>query len=184
MAKYMNIHAFGTDAFLRHQIEKRLRYLEDDDKVIQSEGGVEKLSIPDLQQVCISRGIRTTGVSPARMRAELEQWLDLHVNHKIPSSLLILSRAFQMEEKIPSDKDEALKGNAEALQATLSSLPHQVVNEAQLKISEAEGSATYKQRLSVLQEQEELIQDELEQEAVRVGFWLMLMTMVNGCCFN
>ncbi|TPX63225.1 hypothetical protein SpCBS45565_g06785 [Spizellomyces sp. 'palustris'] len=165
MAKYMNIQAFGTDTFLRHQIERRLRYLEEDDKVIMAEGGVDKLSIPELQQVAISRGIRTTGVSPARMRAELEQWLDLHLNQNISSSLLVLSRAFQMQERIPSDRDEALKGNAEALQATLSSLPHQVVNEAQLKISEAEGSATYKQRLDVLQEQEELIQDELEQEA-------------------
>ncbi|KAI9011346.1 LETM1-like protein-domain-containing protein [Gaertneriomyces semiglobifer] len=165
MAKYMNIQAFGTDTFLRHQIERRLRYLEQDDKVIMAEGGVEKLSLPELQQVCMSRGIRITGVSPARMRAELEQWLDLHVKHNISSSLLILSRAFQMQERIPSDKEEALKGNAEALQATLSSLPHQVVNEAQLAISEAEGSATYKQRLSVLQEQEEMIQDELEQEA-------------------
>ncbi|KAI8822125.1 LETM1-like protein-domain-containing protein [Fimicolochytrium jonesii] len=165
MAKYMNIQAFGTDSFLRHQIQRRLNYLEQDDRVIIAEGGAEKLSLPELQQVCISRGIRTTGVSPARMRAELEQWLDLHVNHNISSSLLILSRAFQLSDRIPTDKDAALKGNAEALQATLSSLPHQVVNEAQLHISEAEGSATYKQRLSVLQEQEELIQDELEQEA-------------------
>ncbi|KAJ3156689.1 hypothetical protein HDU86_003913 [Geranomyces michiganensis] len=165
MAKYMNIQAFGTDTFLRHQIQRRLAYLEQDDKVILGEGGPEKLSLPELQQVCVSRGIRTTGVSPARMRAELEQWLDLHINHNVSSSLLILSRAFQMDARIPSDKADAFQGNAEALQATLSSLPHQVVNEAQLKISEAEGSATYKQRLSVLQEQEELIQDELEQEA-------------------
>ncbi|KAJ3152301.1 hypothetical protein HDU89_001521 [Geranomyces variabilis] len=165
MAKYMNIQAFGTDTFLRHQIQRRLTYLEQDDRVILGEGGPEKLSLPELQQVCVSRGIRTTGVSPARMRAELEQWLDLHINHNVSSSLLILSRAFQMDARIPSDKADALQGNAEALQATLSSLPHQVVNEAQLKISEAEGSATYKQRLSVLQEQEELIQDELEQEA-------------------
>ncbi|KAI9102719.1 LETM1-like protein-domain-containing protein [Phlyctochytrium arcticum] len=165
MAKYMNIQAFGTDTFLRHQIERRLKYLEDDDKIIMQEGGVDKLSLPELQQVCLSRGIRTTGVSPARMRDELKQWLDLHVNHNISSSLLILSRAFQMQERISSDKDETLKGNAEALHATLSSLPHQVVNEAQLAISEAEGSATYKQRLDVLQEQEEMIQDELEQEA-------------------
>ncbi|KAJ3023420.1 hypothetical protein HKX48_003337 [Thoreauomyces humboldtii] len=165
MAKYMNIQAFGTDTFLRHQIQRRLSYLEQDDKVILAEGGPDKLSLPELQQVCISRGIRTSGVSPARMRAELEQWVDLHVTHNVSSALLILSRAFQMDTRIPSDKSEALKGNAEALQATLSSLPHQVVNEAQLSISEAEGSATYKQRLSVLQEQEELIQDELEQEA-------------------
>ena len=39
------------------------------------------------------------------------------------------------------------------------------MNEAQLKVSEAEGVATYKQKLDVLKEQEELIEDELEQEA-------------------
>ena len=100
------------------------------------------------------------------MRSELEQWLDLHLNQRIPPSLLILSKAFALTERVPSSADEALKGNAEALKATLSSLPHQVVNEAQLRLSEAEGSATYKQKLAVLQEQEELIADELEQEAV------------------
>ncbi|KAI8847845.1 LETM1-like protein-domain-containing protein [Chytridium lagenaria] len=164
MARYMNTNAFGTDAFLRHQIDNRLKYLKTDDLVIQKEG-VESLSLQELQQVCQSRGIRTIGVSPARLRSELTQWLDLHLNHKVPSSLLILSRAFIISEKIPSSQDEALKGSAEALQATLSSLPDQVVNEAQLQVSETSGVATYQQKLNVLQQQEELIADELEQEA-------------------
>ena len=33
MAKYMSLNAFGTDVFLRHQIERRLKYLQEDDKV-------------------------------------------------------------------------------------------------------------------------------------------------------
>ncbi|KAJ3278994.1 hypothetical protein HK104_001860 [Borealophlyctis nickersoniae] len=164
MCKYMSITAFGTDSFLRHQLQRRLRYLEADDSIIMTEG-VNSLTIPELQQVCQSRGIRTIGVSPARMRSELEQWLELHLKHKIPPTLLILSKAFQMTDKLPASIDAALKENAEALKATLSSLPHQVVNEAQLRLSEAEGSATYKQKLDVLKEQEELIADELEQEA-------------------
>ncbi|KAJ3111424.1 hypothetical protein HDU96_005703 [Phlyctochytrium bullatum] len=164
MARYMNINAFGTDAFLRHQIDQRLKYLKADDLLIQKEG-VDSLSLQELQQVCQSRGIRTIGVSPARLRSELNQWLELHLVHKVPSSLLILSRAFTISEKIPSSQDEALKGSAEALQATLSSLPDQVVSEAQLKVSETAGVATYQQKLNVLQQQEELIADELEQEA-------------------
>ncbi|RKO82768.1 LETM1-like protein-domain-containing protein [Blyttiomyces helicus] len=134
--------------------------------------GVESLTLRDLQQICQSRGIRTYGVSPARMRHDLIQWLDLHINHNVPPTLLILSRAFQMNQKIAVE--DPLKGKAEALQATLSALPHQAVNEAQLRISEAEGSATYKQKLDVLKEQEELIADELEQEEVGacwVGLW-------------
>ena len=78
---------------------------------------------------------------------------------KVPASLLILSRAFLLSDRIP---DEA--SSAEALQATLSSLPDSVVNEAVLKHAETEGKATYKQKLDVLTQQEELIADELEQE--------------------
>ncbi|KAJ3212718.1 hypothetical protein HDU67_003635 [Dinochytrium kinnereticum] len=164
MARYMNINAFGTDAFLRHQIDNRLKYLKADDLLIQKEG-VDSLTLQELQQICQSRGIRTIGVSPARLRSELTQWLELHLVHKVPTTLLILSRAFIISEKIPSSQDEALKGSMEALQATLSSLPDQVVNEAQLQVSETAGVATYQQKLNVLQQQEELIADELEQEA-------------------
>ncbi|KAJ3313718.1 hypothetical protein HDU76_002583, partial [Blyttiomyces sp. JEL0837] len=111
----------------------------------------------------------TIGVSPARLKSELSQWLELHLKYQVPSTLLILSRAFTISEKIPASADEALKGSAEALQATLSALPDQVVNEAQLKISEVAGTATYQQKLNVLQQQEELIADELEQEAAQAA---------------
>ena len=100
------------------------------------------------------------------MRSELSQWLDLHLNHQVPGTLLILSRAFMMTDRVPKDSSEALDGSAQALQATLSSLPDQVVNEAALEVAQVEGTATAKQKLNVLQEQEELIADELEQEAV------------------
>jgi LETM1 and EF-hand domain-containing protein 1 len=131
--------------------------------------GVDSLTVPELQQACQARGVRTIGASPARLRSELTQWIDLHLNQKIPSSLLLLSRAFAISERVPTDPQQALQGSAQALQATLSSLPDQVVNEAALEVAEAEGVATYKQKLNVLQEQEELIADELEQEAVKVG---------------
>lgn len=81
--------------------------------------GVDSLTIPELHQACLSRGIRTIGVSPARLRDELAQWLDLHLNHQVPSTLLILSRAF-------SFSDRGLSTN-ELLQATLSSLPDNLV---------------------------------------------------------
>ncbi len=128
--------------------------------------GVDSLNIQELQQVCQARGIRTIGVSPARMRSELTQWLDLNLNHQVPGSLLLLSRAFMLSDRVPKDTSEALEGSAQALQATLSSLPDQVVHEAALEAAQAEGTATAKQKLNVLQEQEELIADELEQEAV------------------
>lgn len=83
---------------------------------------------------------------------------------KIPSSLLILSRAFTISERIPRDPADSASGAAQALQATLSSLPEHVVNEAALEVAQADGTATAKLRLEVIKDQEELIDDELEQE--------------------
>lgn len=162
MAKYLNLPAFGTDSFLRSQIDNKLISLFADDQAIYAEG-VDLLDLSELQQACLARGIRTVGVSPARMRMELAQWLDLGLNHKVPSSLLLLSHAFQTTEYAKTS-DDALKNKAEALQATLSSLPHQVLNEAKLRMSEASGTATLKQKLDVLKEQEEMIADELEED--------------------
>ncbi|KAJ3323123.1 hypothetical protein HDV06_002135 [Boothiomyces sp. JEL0866] len=168
MARYMNLNAFGTDSFLRHNIERRLNQLKLDDQMIVREGP-ENLSIPELQQACSARGIVTVGVSPARMRSELHQWLDLHLVHKIPSSLLLLSHAFQTTSRPLTPNGDVLESKAEALQATLSSLPQTVVNETQLKVSEQEGVATYKQKLEVIKEQEELIAEELEQDAAQAA---------------
>jgi len=53
----------------------------------------------------------------------------------------------------------------DALQAVLSSIPEELYHEMELDISAAEGAATNKQRLEVLREQQELI----EQEAAQSG---------------
>jgi LETM1 and EF-hand domain-containing protein 1 len=90
------------------------------------------------------------------LRDELAQWLDLHLDHQVPSTLLILSRAFSFTDRGLSTQ--------EALQATLSSLPDNLVNEAELQVLESEGATTYKQKLEVLEQQQELIEDESEQE--------------------
>ncbi len=148
LIRYLNINAFGTDSFLRSQIESKLRNLKADDMLIAAEG-VDSLNVSELQQVCQSRGIRTIGVSPSRLRSELAQWLELHLTYQIPGSLVILSRAFMMSEKVPKDPTEALQGSAQALQATLSSLPDQVVNEAALQFAEAAGTVYFSQYIII-----------------------------------
>ncbi|KAF9116138.1 hypothetical protein BGX27_004721 [Mortierella sp. AM989] len=157
MCRYMNLNAFGTDNFLRYQIRNKMNSIKQDDKLIMSEG-VDSLTTRELQAACQSRGIRTTGVSTARLRSELEQWLELNLTYAIPSSLLILSRAFSF-----SDSKESATP-VEALQATLSSLPDSLLTETELHVSELEGAATAQQKLEVLEQQEELIADELAQE--------------------
>ncbi|CAO3634065.1 unnamed protein product [Cunninghamella blakesleeana] len=155
MCRYMGINAFGTDNFLRFQIRNRMRQIKADDKVIQNEG-IETLTIQELQAACASRGFRSIGTSPGRLRDELAQWLDLHLNHHVPTTLLILSRAFSYTDRHMTTE--------EALKATFNSLPDNLVNEAELQVLEMVGSTTYKQKLDVLEQQQELIEDESEQE--------------------
>ncbi|KAJ2862751.1 LETM1 domain-containing protein ylh47 [Coemansia erecta] len=159
ICRFMGVNAFGTDNYLRYQITNRMRYIRADDKMIHAEG-IDSLSVPELQSACQSRGIRIIGVSPARMREELTQWIELHLDHNIPSTLLILSRIIAAGEPMSQQHEF----NAEALQATINSLPDNLVNEATLRLAEASGKATPKQKLEVLEEQEELIEDEDEQE--------------------
>ncbi|BFZ62205.1 LETM1 domain-containing protein ylh47 [Saitoella coloradoensis] len=156
MCRYLNLHTLGTDNMLRYNIRHRMREIKRDDKAISFEG-VESLSVPELQTACAARGIRTYGTSPARLRDELTQWLDLRLQHGVPSTLLVLSSAFSYNRDEP---DSAYQ----ALYATLSSLPDELFHEAELFVDTAEGAATNKQRLEVLHEQEELIEEENEQD--------------------
>ncbi|KAH0970087.1 hypothetical protein GBA52_022243 [Prunus armeniaca] len=90
MCKYMNISPYGTDAYLRYMLRKRLRRIKADDKLIQEEG-VESLSEEELREDCRERGMLGLR-SVEDMRQQLRDWLDLSLNHSMPSSLLILSR--------------------------------------------------------------------------------------------
>ncbi|KDE07024.1 hypothetical protein MVLG_02759 [Microbotryum lychnidis-dioicae p1A1 Lamole] len=165
MCRYMNINAFGTDNFLRYTIRSRMRQIKEDDTSIAAEG-ISVLSFSELQHACQSRGIRTIGVSEEHLRSELSQWVDLHVNRGLSGTLLILSKAFAFNRGIREtagvDKDAEADEIMRSLKDTLASLPDNLLNEAELEVSS--DSASYKQRLEVLQQQEELIEDEEEQE--------------------
>jgi LETM1 and EF-hand domain-containing protein 1 len=84
--------------------------------------GIDSLSTKELQHACLSRGIRTIGISPSRLREELEQWIEFHYTNKISGVLLILSRAFHY--------DQQEEGVYRSLEATLSSLPDNLVSRA------------------------------------------------------
>lgn len=158
MARYMNLNAFGSDMLLRYQIRRRMRQIKRDDRAISFEG-VESLSVPELQNACASRGLRTQGVSPARLREDLQMWLDLRLKYGLPSTLLVLSNAFMYNQ----GKDSEIGSQIDALQSVLSSIPEELFHEIELEVHNAEGAATNKQRLEVLKEQQELIEEENEQ---------------------
>lgn len=158
MCRYLNLSSFGTDALLRYNVRHKMTQIKRDDKAIAYEG-VPSLSVPELHSACQSRGIRTQGISPGHLRDELKEWLDLRLKHRVPSTLLILSNAFSY-----GHKDGTPESRFDALVATLSGLPEELYHEAELEVSNLEGAATNKQRLDVLREQADLIDEEAEQE--------------------
>jgi len=135
-----------------------MRQIKRDDKAIAYEG-VESLSVPELQAASQSRGLRTQGMSPGRLRDDLGVWLDLRLKHGIPSTLLVLSNAFMYAQ----GKEMEFDNQIDALRAVLSSIPEELFHEIELEVHNAEGAATNKQRLEVLREQQELIEEEAEQ---------------------
>ncbi|KAI9387498.1 hypothetical protein POPTR_010G178400v4 [Populus trichocarpa] len=147
MCKYMGISPYGTDAYLRYMLRRRLQEIKNDDKMIQAEG-VESLSEAELRQACRDRGLLGL-LSVDEMRQQLRDWLDLSLNHSVPSSLLILSRAFSVSGKVRPE---------EAVQATLSSLPDEVVDTVGVTALPSEDLVSERRRkLEFLEMQEELI---------------------------
>ena len=106
--------------------------------------------------------IRDSNRTREQLKEGLDVWINLHIREKISGTLLILSRAFyfvgEPEDANATYNDMQIRG----LELTMSSLPDKLLNEAELHFSKE--AATNKQRLEVLQEQEELIEDEAEQE--------------------
>ncbi|EEP82818.1 hypothetical protein UREG_07683 [Uncinocarpus reesii 1704] len=159
MCKYMNLNTFGTDAMLRYNIRHRMRQIKRDDRAISFEG-VDSLLVPELQTACASRGLRTHGLSPARLREDLSMWLDLRLKQGVPSTLLVLSNAYMYTQQ---SQEYEISSQIDALKAVLSSIPEELFHEIELEVHNAEGAATNKQRLEVIKEQEELIEEENEQ---------------------
>ncbi|CAK7201323.1 LETM1 domain-containing protein ylh47 [Sporothrix eucalyptigena] len=177
MCRYLNLNTFGTDMMLRYQIRHRMRQIKRDDRAISYEG-VDSLTVGELQTACASRGIKSYGVSPARLREDLQTWLDLRLKEGVPSTLLVLSNAYMYGQTSTSTGSgssssiSAAETQIEALTGVLSSIPEELFHEIELEVHNAEGAATNKQRLEVLKEQEELIEDEAEQnqENQETGF--------------
>ncbi|XP_028981303.1 mitochondrial proton/calcium exchanger protein isoform X3 [Esox lucius] len=161
LCRLLELQSMGTNNFLRFQLIMKLRAIRADDKLI-SEEGVNTLSVKELQAACRVRGMRALGVTEERLREQLQQWLDLHLNQHIPTSLLLLSRAMFLPDTLsPADQ----------LKTTLQNLPDIVAKEAQVKVAEMELSQVdNKTKLeATLQEEAAIRQDNKEREMERLA---------------
>lgn len=168
LCKLLELQSMGTNNFLRFQLTMRLRSIKADDKLI-SEEGVDSLNVKELQAACRARGMRALGVTEDRLRGQLKQWLELHLQQEIPTSLLILSRAMYLPDTLsPADQ----------LKSTLQTLPEIVAKEVQVKAAEVEGEqvdnkakleATLQEEAAILQEHQEERQRRSEEAAKEVA---------------
>jgi len=76
------------------------------------------MAVWELQEACRQRGMRSFGVPEQRLKSQLNQWLDLHLKCKVPTSLLLLSRTLYLPEHLSAE---------DQLRATLSALPAQAM---------------------------------------------------------
>ena len=155
MAKFINLRPYGSDQILRYRIRHKMLKIKADDRLIDYEG-VDSLTTQELQVACASRGIKTYSATPQQMRTWLENWLQLRLRDKLPSTLAILVNAYTYDQPNGSvDQYEALK-------TVLTALPIEFYHAQELHVDQ--DNATFTQRINVLKEQEHLIRAESAQE--------------------
>ncbi|XP_076830545.1 mitochondrial proton/calcium exchanger protein isoform X2 [Brachyhypopomus gauderio] len=161
LCRLLELRSIGTNNFLRFQLLLKLRAIRADDKLIAEEG-VDSLSVMELQAACRVRGMRALGVTEDRLRDQLKQWLELHLNQHIPTSLLLLSRAMYLPDTLsPADQ----------LKTTLQTLPEIVTKEAQVKVAELDFSTVDNKTKveAMLQEEAAIRQEHKERELERLA---------------
>ncbi|VBB29674.1 unnamed protein product, partial [Acanthocheilonema viteae] len=152
LCRLLNIHPFGSLEIIRFQLSLKLRALRADDQEIALEGGVDTLTVPELQQACRARGMRSLGMSEERLKKQLKQWLELSLNDKVPPSLLLLSRTIYLPEDITF---------MDRLKALITSLPDNIAEETRQNLAEIEGDkVSYGARLKLVQNIEKAIDSE------------------------
>ncbi|CAF1183088.1 unnamed protein product [Adineta ricciae] len=155
LCKLLGISTIGPDYYLRFTLHMKLRNLEADDKLIHDEG-IENLDVEELQAACRDRGMRSYGVSVERLRSQLQQWLDLHLNKRIPSTILLVSRALYLPENIPQE---------DILKAAIQSLPKAIDSVTAVKIAEVSGERVDNtQRIEAIKREDEAIRKEKEEK--------------------
>ncbi|XP_033843918.1 mitochondrial proton/calcium exchanger protein isoform X4 [Periophthalmus magnuspinnatus] len=161
LCRLLELQSIGTNNFLRFQLIMKLRAIRADDKLIAEEG-VASLNVNEVQAACRVRGMRSLGVTEERLREQLSQWLELHLNQQIPTSLLLLSRAMYLPDTLsPADQ----------LKTTLQTLPETVTKEAQLMAAEMELSKVDNKTKveTTLKEEAAIRQDNKEREMERIA---------------
>lgn len=164
MCKFVGIAPYGTDTFLRFQLRNKLRDIKNDDKLIYFEG-LANMTTAELRSAARSRGMRWEAEREELVK-QLEDWLELSLKSKLPSTLLLLSRAFTITAEYSADADSKAKV-LQDITDTLASLPEDVVTSAAVDEGLATQTASkkedYTKRMEFVQREEEIIAEEAKE---------------------
>lgn len=137
--------------------------IKEDDRRILWEG-LDSLNSLELREACTERGMRATGVSQFKLKAQLGEWLELSTAKNVPIALLIMSRALNLAAS--NNVSEVEMGPEELLKSSISSLDRDTINEALVASasdSEEQQSLELRQRkIESLKRQQELIDEEIK----------------------
>jgi len=165
MCQFVGISVFGTDTFLRNRLRSHLQQIKRDDCEVEEEG-LENLTEDELRAACRARGIRTPfGENAVRfMQSQMRDWLDLSLHRGLPSSLLLLSRAFTITARKPAvgpqDVSTAKDASYEKVKETLGVIPEEAVDHAMEASGHGRSVEDMKSRLEFLRREEEAIKAE------------------------
>nr|CUU00423.1 hypothetical transcript [Hymenolepis microstoma] len=149
LCKMIDIRPFGGTGIMKMQIHRQLRKFKEQDMIFLSKG-IDHMSEQELRQACRSRGMRTVDLTQARLKAQLMQWLELHVVKKVPVSLLLLSRAFYLQSTTLEPEKQ--------IQMVISQLPEEVQDHATMKaVSELPGRVDPATKLEILRKEQKHI---------------------------
>ncbi|VDN29608.1 unnamed protein product, partial [Gongylonema pulchrum] len=159
----LNIQPFGSLEIIRFQLSLKLRALKADDQEIAFEGGVDVLTLPELQQACRARGMRSLGVNIAEeTRQKLAEIEGEKVSYGARLQLIQnIEKAIHAERKA---MDEAKKKEAAKVggKRKYSYVFHaHIAEETRQKLAEIEGEkVSYGARLQLIQNIEKAIHAE------------------------
>lgn len=180
MCQLLEITVYGspdtptTNNILRWRIRNKVDNLIADDRVIDKEG-IEALDFKELEEACRMRGINPNS-SPVVLKTKLEEWIQLSLHSRVPTSLLVLSRAFTVYEGVEEELDkEELEQECveetlqEEIAETLGHLEEEVVEVAKQKIADEMASGDenvdMQNKLDILYEQQAKVEEEEVAEA-------------------
>ncbi len=123
IAKYMGVMTMGGEEMTRIGLKTRLRSIVKEDRELYFEG-LQGLTRAELSQCCEMRGLPSDGLLKAEYMDLMNQWLQLAVEKRVPTSLLVMSNMLSILRK--EDNIETM------LSSAVSMLNEDVVKEVRI----------------------------------------------------